>query len=181
MENCMENAKALKQGLEKTGRFNIISKDIGVPLVACFLKGSSNHNVFEVSESLRKFLWIVPTYTMPPNAEHIAVLWVVITEDFSRSLAKRLVSDINKVLTEIDACPSHVSTVTAHITTVDKTGNKDGKGKHVKKRLNMRKPSIGRDLLMARELESARLPTTSLIPASFWCYFYMLLLCLLAV
>ena len=58
---------------------------------------------------------------------------MVITEDFSRSLGKRLVSDINKVLTEIDACPSHVSIVTAHITTVDKTGNKDGKGKHVKK------------------------------------------------
>jgi hypothetical protein len=31
---------------------------------------------------------------MPPNAEHIAVLRVVIREDFSRTLAERLVTDI---------------------------------------------------------------------------------------
>ena len=154
MENCLENAKVLKEGLEKTGRFNIISKDIGVPLVACSLKDSNKHTVFEVSESLRRFGWIVPAYTMPPNVEHIAVIWVVIREDFSQSLAERLVSDIKRVLTEIDERPSHVSTITGHITTVEETQNKDGKGKHVKKRLNMRKPSIGRDL------ESARLPTT---------------------
>ena len=70
----MENAKALKEGLEKTGWFNIISKDIGVPLVACSIKDSNKHTVFEVSESLRRFGWIVPVYTMPPNVEQIAVL-----------------------------------------------------------------------------------------------------------
>ena len=136
--------------------------------------------MFEVSESLRRFGWIVPAYTMPPNVEHIAVLRVVIREDFSQSLAERLVSDIKRVLTEIDERPSCVSTLTTHITTVDETQNKDGKGKHVKKRLNMRKPSIGRDLLMARELESARLPTTSLIllvfGVTFTCCFYVYLL-----
>ena len=51
----MENAKALKEGLEKTGLFNIISKDIGVPLVAGSIKDSNKHTVFEVSESLRRF------------------------------------------------------------------------------------------------------------------------------
>lgn len=133
MENCKDNAKVLKEGLEKTGRFNIISKDMGVPLIACTLKDSSKHTVFEVSESLRRFGWIVPAYTMPPDAEHIAVLRVVIREDFSRSLAERLVSDIENVLKELDARPSHISTVTAHVTTVDETQNKYGKGKHVKK------------------------------------------------
>ncbi|KAI4388891.1 hypothetical protein MLD38_001180 [Melastoma candidum] len=33
MENCRENAIILKQGLEKTGKFNIVSKDEGVPLL----------------------------------------------------------------------------------------------------------------------------------------------------
>ena len=83
--------------------------------------------MFEVSESLRRFGWIVPVYTMPPNAKHVAVLRVVIREDFSRSLAERLVSDIKRVLTEIDERPSRVSTLTTHITTVDETQNKDGK------------------------------------------------------
>ena len=140
----MENAKALKEGLDKTGRFNIISKDIGVPLVACSLKDSNKHTVFEVSESLRRFGWIVPVYTMPPNAKHIAVLRVVIREDFSHSLAERLVSDIKRVLTEIDKRPSHVSTITTHITTVDETQNKDGKGKHVKKSIEETQQEIAK-------------------------------------
>ncbi|KAF8389641.1 hypothetical protein HHK36_024160 [Tetracentron sinense] len=102
MENCMENAKVLKQGIEKTGRFDVISKDVGVPLVAFSLKDGSNHTACEISESLRRFGWIIPAYTMPPDAHHITVLRVVIREDFSRSLAKRLVGHIEKVLKEMD-------------------------------------------------------------------------------
>ncbi|EHA8590473.1 glutamate decarboxylase 1 [Cocos nucifera] len=106
MENCQENAMVLKRGLESTGKFNIISKDNGVPLVAFSLKDRSRHDEFEVSDYLRRFGWIVPAYTMPPDAQHITVLRVVIREDFSRTLAERLVLDIEKVLHELDALPS---------------------------------------------------------------------------
>lgn len=106
MDNCQENAMVLKEGLERTGRFNIVSKDNGVPLVAFSLKDSSRHNEFEISEYLRRFGWIVPAYTMPPDAQHITVLRVVIREDFSRTFAERLVIDIEKVLHELDALPS---------------------------------------------------------------------------
>jgi glutamate decarboxylase len=106
MDNCQENAMVLKEGLERTGRFNIVSKDNGVPLVAFSLKDSSRHNEFEISEFLRRFGWIVPAYTMPPDAQHITVLRVVIREDFSRTFAERLVIDIEKVLHELDALPS---------------------------------------------------------------------------
>ncbi|RZC70209.1 hypothetical protein C5167_033323 [Papaver somniferum] len=109
MENCSENALVLKEGLEKTGRFNIVSKDIGVPLVAFSLKDNTQHNEFEISDSLRRFGWIVPAYTMPPNAQHVTVLRVVIREDFSRTLAERLVSDIEKVMHELDALTARVT------------------------------------------------------------------------
>jgi glutamate decarboxylase len=108
MENCQENAMVLKEGLEKTGRFNIVSKDKGVPLVAFSLKDSSRHNEFEISDFLRRFGWIVPAYTMPPDAQHVTVLRVVIREDFSRTLAERLVLDMEKVLHELDALPARV-------------------------------------------------------------------------
>ncbi|KAL3527411.1 hypothetical protein ACH5RR_012067 [Cinchona calisaya] len=110
MENCQENARVLKEGLEKTGKFTIISKDIGVPLVAFSLKDSSRHNEFEVSEILRRFGWIVPAYKMPPDAQHITVLRVVIREDFSRTLAERPVIDIEKVLHELNSLPARVMT-----------------------------------------------------------------------
>jgi len=109
MENCRENALVLKQGLEKTGRFNIVSKDNGVPLVAFSLKDNSCHSEFEVSDMLRRFGWIVPAYTMPADAQHVTVLRVVIREDFSRTLAERLVIDITKVLQELDTLPSKIS------------------------------------------------------------------------
>lgn len=131
----MENTRALREGLKKTGRFEILSKDIGVPLVAFSLKDSSQHTVFEISDGLRKFGWIVPAYTMPANAEHIAVLRVVVREDFSRSLAERLLSDIDKVLKEIDTLPSRVSTKAAHVTAIveDVVNTSEGMVKPVKK------------------------------------------------
>ncbi|XP_006352388.1 glutamate decarboxylase [Solanum tuberosum] len=108
MENCQENARVLREGLEKTGRFDIVSKEVGVPLVAFSLKDNSKHDEFEISETLRRFGWIVPAYTMPPDAQHITVLRVVIREDFSRTLAERLVMDIAKVLHELDMLPARV-------------------------------------------------------------------------
>ncbi|KAI3518116.1 hypothetical protein L1887_06512 [Cichorium endivia] len=116
MSNCHENTMVLKEGLEKTGRFNIISKDIGVPLLAFSLKDSSKYTVFNISESLRRFGWIVPAYTMPPDAEHVSVLRVVIREDFSHSLADRLIADIVKVVHELEGARS----------TVDTSGARDG-------------------------------------------------------
>ncbi|KAK2973158.1 hypothetical protein RJ640_009581 [Escallonia rubra] len=109
MENCQENANVLKAGLEQTGRFNIVSKDHGVPLVAFSLKDNSRHNEFEVSDMLRRFGWIVPAYTMPPDAQHVTVLRVVVREDFSRTLAERLVCDIGKVLHDLDTLPARLS------------------------------------------------------------------------
>ncbi|XP_059659152.1 glutamate decarboxylase 4-like isoform X2 [Cornus florida] len=110
MENCRDNAIVLKKGLEETGRFNIVSKDMGVPLVAFSLKDNSRHDEFEVSHMLRRFGWIVPAYTMPADAQHITVLRVVVREDFSHTLAERLVIDITKVLHELDSMPARLIT-----------------------------------------------------------------------
>lgn len=107
----------LKEGLEKTGRFNIVSKDDGVPLVAFTLKDHNHFDEFQVSDMLRRFGWIVPAYTMPPDAQHVTVLRVVIREDFSRTLAERLVIDVQKVLHELDLLPAKVAsstTITVH-------------------------------------------------------------------
>ena len=107
MENCKLNAAVLKEGIDATGRFDVLSKADGVPLVAIRLKDSTNFSVFDISENLRRFGWIVPAYTMPADAEHVAVLRIVIREDFNRSLAQRLLADINKIVRELDAHAVH--------------------------------------------------------------------------
>ncbi|EOY21565.1 Glutamate decarboxylase 5 isoform 1 [Theobroma cacao] len=126
IENCIENARILKEGIEKIGRFEIVSKDVGVPLVAFALKDSSKHTVFEISENLRRFGWIVPAYTMPADAQHVAVLRVVVREDFGRSLAERLVSHIELVVKELELLPSRTAIGSAHFDAVQEE-NKDPK------------------------------------------------------
>ncbi|KAL3596707.1 hypothetical protein D5086_008344 [Populus alba] len=77
-------------------------------LIRLGFEDSSTHNEFEVSDMLRRFGWIVPAYTMPPDAQHITVLRVVIREDFSRTLAERLVNNIQKVMHELETAPCKV-------------------------------------------------------------------------
>ncbi|KAG0624884.1 hypothetical protein M758_2G011600 [Ceratodon purpureus] len=106
MTNCAMNAKILTQAIESIGRFRILSKEVGVPVVAFSLIDSSDHDEYEISDGLRRYGWTVPAYTMAPNAQHITLLRVVVREDFSRSLADRLVTDIKRVLASLDARPS---------------------------------------------------------------------------
>ncbi|XP_058766150.1 glutamate decarboxylase-like isoform X2 [Vicia villosa] len=118
MKNCLANTRILKEGIEKTGKFKIVSKDIGVPIVAFSLKDSSRHTVFEIADHLRKYGWIVPAYTMPADAQHVAVLRVVIRVDFSRILVERFVSDICKVVTLLETLSSTISSKSAHVAVI---------------------------------------------------------------
>ncbi|KAG0525993.1 hypothetical protein BDA96_06G106400 [Sorghum bicolor] len=103
MENCMESAQTLREGLEQMGRFTIISKEQGVPLVAFTFKSKDETSLaFKLSSELRRYGWIVPAYTMPANLEHMAVLRVVVREDFGRPLAERFLSHVRMALEELD-------------------------------------------------------------------------------
>ncbi|KAL5214774.1 hypothetical protein ABZP36_003926 [Zizania latifolia] len=102
MENCMESARTLREGLERTGRFSIISKEKGVPLVAFTFKAADGALAFKLSAGLRRYGWIVPAYTMPAGLEHMTVLRVVVREDFGRPLAERFLSHVRMVLNEMD-------------------------------------------------------------------------------
>ena len=63
-------------------------------------------DVFELSERLRERGWIVPAYTLPPNAESVAVLRMVVKENFSRDMAEMLGEDIETALAKMDGKPS---------------------------------------------------------------------------
>ncbi|KAF3324606.1 glutamate decarboxylase-like protein [Carex littledalei] len=130
MENCMGNAKVLREGIEQTGCFNIVSKEVGVPLVAFALKDSTKYTVYNISENLRQFGWIVPAYTMPADAQNIAVLRIVVREDFSRSIAERLLSDIQKVLGELEEHYEHVTKVIATQVDIQTGGAGTHKSEH---------------------------------------------------
>ena len=98
-----------KKGLEKTGRFTIALKDNSLPVVAFSLKDHTKHNEFDVSKMVRNFRRTLLACTMPTDAHDVAVLRVVVQEDFSETLAQRLVLDITRVLNELDQLPPKIS------------------------------------------------------------------------
>lgn len=88
-----------------TGRFKLLSKPEGVPLVAFALKDRVRFDEYAIADGLRRYGWTVPAYTMAPDAQQITLLRVVVREDFSRSLAERLITDLKRTLEMLDSQP----------------------------------------------------------------------------
>ena len=93
MENMQENARYLAHKLTESGKFEVINQKVIFPLLAVKLK-NCEFTVFNLSEKLRQKGWIIPAYTLPANAEDIAVLRMVVKESFSKDMAEMLLSDI---------------------------------------------------------------------------------------
>ncbi len=96
------NAIYLAHKLENSGRFEVINKEILFPLVAVKLKEDAKFTVFQLSEKLRQKGWIVPAYTLPANADDIAVMRMVIKENFGRDMVEMLYTDIMKAYDSLD-------------------------------------------------------------------------------
>ena len=88
--------------LDSSGRFHLLSKPNDLPVVAFALKDTSRFTVFDLSHKLRERGWIVPAYTMAPNAESVAVLRVVVREGFSRDMADMLLDDLHRAVAEFE-------------------------------------------------------------------------------
>lgn len=101
--NVMANATELEAELTATGRFELLNDARYLPVVVVRpAAGGGGVDVFELSERLRERGWIVPAYTLPPNAEEIAVLRMVVKENFSRDMAEMLGRDIERSLERMD-------------------------------------------------------------------------------
>ena len=93
MTNMMENSRYLAEKLHDTGKFGIINKQKTLPLVAVRLKDAA-FNVFQLSDKLRQKGWIVPAYYLPENAQDVAVMRMVVKENFSRDMVELLFTDV---------------------------------------------------------------------------------------
>ena len=81
-------------------KMNILNKDVMFPLVTARIK-NTDFSVFELSEKLRQQGWIVPAYTLPANADDIAVMRMVVKESFSKDMIEMLITDLEKCIEEL--------------------------------------------------------------------------------
>jgi len=99
----LSNAKYLNEKLEASGRFEILNPGLAEPVVTFRLKGNQGFDEFHLSDRLRMNGWIVPAYTLPPNAGHVTVLRVVVRNDMSRDKVDILLFHIDEACRYLEA------------------------------------------------------------------------------
>jgi glutamate decarboxylase len=98
MSNLRATANDLADRLAATGRFTVLGDRRSLPVVAFALSGPQAYTVFEISARLRERGWIVPAYHLPADASEVALLRVVVREQFSRDMADLFMSDLSRII-----------------------------------------------------------------------------------
>jgi len=101
IKSVMSNAQYMEQKLAASGLFEILTDSNYLPVVVVKLIDDSAFDVYQISDELRKYGWIVPAYSLPPNAEETVVLRMVVKENFSRDLADKLLGDVFNVIEQL--------------------------------------------------------------------------------
>ncbi|HEU4706226.1 MAG TPA: glutamate decarboxylase [Solirubrobacterales bacterium] len=98
MRAMEENAKALAERLRENGRFELIGAEKEqLPLVAFKLAGEREYDEFDVSWQLSAERgWMLPAYTMPPDAQEVKIMRALVKETLSRAQVDRLADDIHQ-------------------------------------------------------------------------------------
>ena len=102
MVACRENARWLAGTIAELGPFELVSQADGIPAFAFSVRPGTPYSVFDVSEAIRGFGWLIPAYHLPPDLDDVAVLRIVVRDDFSRELGDSLVQDLRRCIDRID-------------------------------------------------------------------------------
>lgn len=95
MMKTVENSQYLRDLLVESGYFTIMNETQRIPVVALTLKDQyRNFNEFDVSAKVRERGWVLSAYTMPPAAEEVRSLRVVVRPHLNKNVLKGLASDI---------------------------------------------------------------------------------------
>jgi glutamate decarboxylase len=95
MNNLHANASYLSRKLADSQELEILSKTASIPIVMMKLRDHiTRYSVFDISHKIREKGWVLSAYSLPENAQDIAVLRVVVRENFSRNMADNLYRDI---------------------------------------------------------------------------------------
>ncbi len=101
VNNMMSVANFIAESLLEHGDFKLLGTRRMEPVVSVSLKDNSQFNVFQISRKLREKGWIVPAYTLPPNAERVETLRIVVKENFSKTMAVDFLAHLSEVIAEL--------------------------------------------------------------------------------
>ena len=94
MANMLANAQKLAAKLSDIEELQIINDGSEFPIVVLRATDPQVTDLVALSHLLRERGWIVPAYTLPPDAQHVSVLRMVVKENFSRDMVDMLAHDL---------------------------------------------------------------------------------------
>jgi glutamate decarboxylase len=103
--NVLANAQALAHKLASIDGLELLNDATHFPIVVARAEDPEKLDLTLLSQLLRERGWIVPAYTLPPDAEHITVLRMVIKENFSRDMVDLLVHDMRTAIATLEHGP----------------------------------------------------------------------------
>src|SRR5919198_3693149 len=104
MEIMQQNTRALAADIEGTGKFQIIGRgEETLPLVAFNLAEEHPYDEFDIAFQLAAERgWMLPAYTMPPNAQHVKMMRALVKLNLNRSLVDTLHEDIGAAIATLE-------------------------------------------------------------------------------
>ncbi len=94
VKKMMNNANYLAEKLSESGEFEVINGAKHIPVVTFKLKNMESSKAFDLSYRIRERGWIVPAYSLPPNAQDTTIMRVVVRENFTADMVDIFVEDI---------------------------------------------------------------------------------------
>jgi glutamate decarboxylase len=122
MQTMQQNARALAKQIADIGPFRLVGEENEeqLPLVAFQLQGEHPYDEFDVASQLAAERgWMVPAYTLPPNADHIKIMRALVKLTLSHAVANALAGDVSEAcealekkggLHEVDRRRAHTGT-----------------------------------------------------------------------
>ncbi len=104
IEAMDRNARFLAESIGRTGRFEEVGEGPRLPLV-CFRLADRDlaYDEFDLASQLAAERgWMVPAYTLPPDAEHVTVMRALVKENVAHATAELLVSDLEAAVKTLD-------------------------------------------------------------------------------
>jgi glutamate decarboxylase len=105
IETMQRNARWLADEIAGQGPFRLVGDPDAeqLPLVAFQLAEDRGYDEFDVASQLAAERgWMVPAYTLPPNADHVTIMRALVKLTLGHTLAQTLASDLAQACATLD-------------------------------------------------------------------------------
>ncbi len=107
---CYDTASYLKKEIDKLKIFKFIyDGKNGIPALTFCIKDEYkkklSYSAYDLSDKMRIYGWLLPAYSMAPNAQSVIALRMLIKHGFSKDMADLFIDDLKRSIDNLEKNP----------------------------------------------------------------------------